>query len=196
MQPAEPSKPAPASHSREPSWGSKSAGKSSHSREPSWGSKSPGTTTYGREHSWGSKPVGSGAAPATHSRPPSWNSLDMIANGLTGLARFRPAGTAAARRPSSGLVELCQAGETSQISALLNGTEKGRVAELVNEASSAGRTALTAAIKGEHPSVVRMLLAAGASLTIADGDGRLPLHVACAVGHVKMVKMLLSAGAL
>lgn len=69
------------------------------------------------------------------------------------------------------------------------------VREVVNEVNGAGETPLVAAIMKGNENIIKQLLAAGASLDIADATDRLPLHAACALGNSRIVETLLAAGA-
>lgn len=54
-----------------------------------------------------------------------------------------------------------------------------------------GQTALHLAVLSGHPIVARMLLLAGASISIRDLAGENPLHLAAVSGQVECIKALL-----
>ena len=68
------------------------------------------------------------------------------------------------------------------------------VARGVVDLASGGRPLLAAAENG-HLEVVTALIAAGATVDLADEDGRTPMLVAAASGHHEVVAALLAAGA-
>ena len=67
----------------------------------------------------------------------------------------------------------------------------------VNAADSANReaTPLLLACHEGHLAVTKLLLAAGADVDKADGNGSTALHQACGYGHLNMAKLLLEHGA-
>lgn len=98
------------------------------------------------------------------------------------------------RYGGTALIPACERGHVEVVKALL----KTKID--VNHVNRLGWTALLEAIilgdgGANHQAIVRMLVAAGADLNLADGDGVTPLRHARQKGYTAIVETLQSAGA-
>lgn len=98
------------------------------------------------------------------------------------------------RLGGTALIPACERVHVEVVKALLKTTID------VNHVNRLGWTALLEAIilgdgGANHQAIVRMLVAAGADLNLADGDGITPLRHARQKGYAAIVEALQSAGA-
>jgi ankyrin repeat protein len=120
----------------------------------------------------------------------------MITRGmflLAGLVTGLVVATASAQDPQSRLWDAAMAGDTVGIVQALDAG--ARVDSLDVRSNPNGRRALNWAAYNDRGPAVRLLIARGASLNLANNTGFTPVHHAAEAGSAEAMKILLEAGA-
>lgn len=99
-----------------------------------------------------------------------------------------------ATRPMA-LVNAALQGDEAQVLALLSADPPSSIAEVGGGWHAPHYLPLTAAAARGHSSIIRLLLAHGASVNSVDGDRITPLMRAAAGGRVEALELLLKEGA-
>jgi len=105
-------------------------------------------------------------------------------------------GAACELRLGGELLAACAAGEVEEVLELLRQPAADDREVVEHAGGPAGRTPLIAAARGGHVAVLGRLLEFGATLELADVDGRTALWWACREDHASAAALLLDAGAL
>ena len=105
-------------------------------------------------------------------------------------------GAACELRLGAELLAACAAGEVEEVLELLRQPAADDREVVEHAGGPGGRTPLIAAARGGHVAVLGRLLEFGATLELADVDGRTALWWACREDHASAAALLLDAGAL